>query len=92
MPRRFRGTGRAHKLSLSLQIRERPRLGDEVLDVTGQLLEGLEQQRQVRGVPIQQPDAIPKKKFRKRDLHGKANARALTAAENGEQDLQRRRG
>ena len=74
----------------SLQTQERSRFDDEVLGVTGQLLEGLEQQRQVRGVLIQQPDAILKKKFRKKDLHSKANARALTAAEMGEQDLQRR--
>jgi len=73
----------------SLQPSEISRFDDEVLGATGQLLEGL-QQRQLRDIPVQQRDPIPKKKFRKKNLHGKANARTLTAAEIGEQDLQRR--
>jgi hypothetical protein len=38
-------------------------------------------------LPIRLPDPIPKKTWRKRDTHGKANTRALTAAEVAERDL-----
>jgi hypothetical protein len=41
-------------------------------------------------LPIGQPDPIPKKTWRKRDAHGKADRRALTAAEIAEQDLKLR--
>lgn len=46
-----------------------------------------QQHRQLAGLPIGQPDPIPKKTWRKRDTHGKADARALTAAEVAERDL-----
>ena len=41
-------------------------------------------------MPIRQPDPIPKRTWRKRDAHGKADRRALTAAEIAEQDLKLR--
>jgi hypothetical protein len=37
-------------------------------------------------VPIDQPDAVPKKQWRKKKNHGKANAPGLTAAQSGDKD------
>ena len=41
-------------------------------------------------IPIGMPDAVPKKTWRKKKGHGKANARALTAAEASDKDRQER--
>src|SRR5277367_3808451 len=37
-------------------------------------------------IPIGQPDAIPKKIWRKKKTHGKANAPGLTAAQSSDRD------
>lgn len=37
-------------------------------------------------IPIGQPDAVPKKQWRKKKNHGKANAPGLTAAQSSDKD------
>ena len=41
-------------------------------------------------LPIENPDPVPKRSWRRKNTHGKADARALTAAEVAERDLRAR--
>jgi len=66
---------------------ERSRIDDQIMAAGKRLKEVGDQHQQLAGLPIRQPDPIPKKTWRKRDTHGTANARALTAAEVAERDL-----
>jgi hypothetical protein len=54
------------------------------------LNEAGKQAQHLATLPIGQPDPILKKTWRKRDAHGKASRRALTAAEIAEQALKLR--
>ena len=70
----------------------RARLGEEdQLRWDGQFIEELSKQtaaakrrEELAQIPIGIPDAVPKKTWRKKTAHGKANARGLTAGELAE--------
>jgi hypothetical protein len=49
-----------------------------------------ERHEDLSNIPIGMPDAVPKKTWRKKKDHGKANARGLTAAEASDKDRQER--
>ena len=70
-----------------LNVEERSRFDDEIMAASERLKQAGKQHQHVAALPIGQPDPIPKKTWRKRDTHGKAAARALTAAEVAERDL-----
>lgn len=46
-----------------------------------------ERHLQLQQLPLHQPDAIPRRIWKKKKSHGKANARGLTAAEIAEQEM-----
>jgi len=58
--------------------------------VSESLKQAGKQHQHLAALPIGQPDPIPKKTWRKRDAHGKADRRGLTAAEIAKQDLRLR--
>lgn len=45
------------------------------------------QHEQLAALPIRMPDPIPKKSWRRKNTHGRANARTLTAAEVADRHL-----
>jgi hypothetical protein len=70
-----------------LPTEERSRFDDQILAASEHLKTAGIRHQQLASVPISQPDPVPKKTWRKKDVHGRANARALTAAEVAERDL-----
>src|SRR5262249_44469519 len=63
------------------------RFDAQIIDVSERLKRAGKDHSEVAEIPIWQPDAIPKKTWRKKEAHGKATARALTSAELAERDL-----
>ena len=69
---------------------ERSRFDDQILAASERLKSAGTRHQQLASLPIGQPDPIAKKTWRKKEAHGKANARALTAAEVAQRDLKTR--
>lgn len=74
-----------------LNTEERSRFDDQIMTTSKRLNQAAKQRQHLASLPITQPDPIPKKTWRKRDAHGKADRRALTAAEIAGKDLKLRR-
>lgn len=72
------------------ELEERFRFDDQIMTASERLNQAGKQYEHLAALPIGQPDPIPKRTWRKRDAHGKADRRALTAAEIAEQDLKLR--
>ena len=70
-----------------LSTEEKSRFDDQILAASDRLKAAGIQHEQLAALPIGQPDPIPKKSWRKKNTHGRANARALTAAEAADRDL-----
>jgi len=74
----------------NLNTEERSRFDDQIMTTGERLNQAAKQHQHLASLPIGQPDPIPKRTWRKRDAHGKADRRGLTAAEIAEQDLKSR--
>src|SRR5271154_1150187 len=82
--------GEVFKQRERLNTEERSRFDDQIMAVSERLKQAGKQHQNLAALPIGQPDPIPKRTWRKRDAHGKADRRALTGAEIAEQDLKLR--
>jgi hypothetical protein len=69
-----------------LNTEERCRFNGQIMVASEALNQASRQHNHLAALPVGQPDPIPKRTWRKRDAHGKADRRALTAAEIAEQD------
>jgi hypothetical protein len=65
---------------------EQARFDFQYLRVNAAAKELAERHEEPSLIPISQPDAIPKKIWRKKETHGKANAPGLTAAQSSDKD------
>ena len=65
---------------------EQARFDFQYLRVNAATKELAERHEELSLIPISQPDAIPKKIWRKKKTHGKANAPGLTAAQSSDRD------
>ena len=65
---------------------EQARFDFQYLRVNAAAKELAERHEELSLIPISQPDAIPKKIWRKKKTHGKANAPGLTAAQSSDRD------
>ena len=70
-----------------LAAEERSRYDDQILAAGERLKTAGIRHQELAALPIDQPDPIPRRTWRKKTSHGKANSRALTAAEVAEKDL-----
>jgi hypothetical protein len=69
---------------------ERSRFDDQILTLGERSKQAGEQHQYLATLPIGQPDPIPERTWRKRDTHGRADRRALTAGEIAERGLKLR--
>jgi hypothetical protein len=69
-----------------LRPEEQARFDFQYLRANAAAKELAEHHEKLSLIPISQPDAIPKKSWRKKNTHDKANARGLTAAESSDRD------
>jgi hypothetical protein len=65
---------------------ERSRFDIQYLKANAAAKDLAERHEELSLIPISQPDAVPKKQWRKKKTHGKANAPGLTAAESSDRD------
>ena len=65
---------------------EQTRFDFQYLRVNAAAKELAERHEELSLIPINQPDAIPKKIWRKKKTHGKANTPGLTAAQSSDRD------
>jgi len=69
-----------------LGLEEQARFDFQYLRANAAAKELAERHEELSLIPISQPDAIPKKIWRKKKTHGKANAPGLTAAQSSDRD------
>jgi MULE transposase domain len=70
-----------------LPTEARSRFDDQILAASERLQTAGIQHEQMAALPIGLPDPVPKKSWRRKNTHGRANARALTAAEVADRHL-----
>jgi hypothetical protein len=68
----------------NLQQEERSRFDSQIIRAAETLNSAAKQHQQLAALPLGEPDTVVKKTWKKKEAHGKASARALTAAEIGE--------
>src|SRR5438876_12228002 len=69
-----------------LGLEEQARFDFQYLKANAAAKELAERYEELSLIPISQPDAIPKKTWRKKKTYGKINTRELTAAEASDKD------
>jgi hypothetical protein len=65
---------------------ERSRFNVQYIRANAAAKDLAERHEELSLIPIGQPDAVPKKQWRKKKNHGKANAPGLTAAQSSDKD------
>src|SRR5947207_9111795 len=69
-----------------LGVENQPRWDGQFIGGLSKLTTAAERREELAQIPIGIPDAVPKKTWRKKTTHGKANARGLTAGELAERE------
>jgi hypothetical protein len=68
-------------------VEEKARFTAQIEAITRPLIDIGERHLQLQKLPIGNPDPVPKRQFRKKKTHGKADARGLTGAELAQKTL-----